>query len=209
MPDNNITYFKGGKLVLIGNGGHARSCREIINSFRDYSISLGGRINVGAIVNDSRKVADEEWRHLAAKYTGFVIGIGQIKDPQPRIGVYKKLKSLGARIVTLISPRAYVSPDVTIGEGTVIMPNATVNAGAIIGDCCIINTGAIIEHDAEIGDFCHISTGAIINGTTKIGNCTFVGSNATVFNNIEILPYSIVRAGQTERKGNVHSGSQL
>ena len=34
-------------LVMLGSGGHAKSCEDVVNSFKDYSISLGGRIEIG------------------------------------------------------------------------------------------------------------------------------------------------------------------
>jgi sugar O-acyltransferase (sialic acid O-acetyltransferase NeuD family) len=188
------------EICVIGNGGHARSCIDVIEQIKTYSVSFGGGIKVGHIVEDSRKLSDEDWDYLCREYSDFLIGIGQIKTPIPRITIYNELCERDATIVTIIAPDAYVSPYAYIGEGTVVLHNTVVNAGAKIGHCCIINTGAIIEHDAQVKAFCHVSTGAIVNGGAAVEYGSFVGSHATIFQDVNVPAYSIVGAGQCVRK---------
>lgn len=187
-------------LVMLGAGGHAKSCKDIINSFKDYSISLKGRIRIGFEVHDTRKLSPGSFESLAKNHDGFVLGVGQVHSPTQRIKIVAQVLSSGGHFATLISPYARVSPDAKIGKGVVIMPNASVNAGAEIGNYCIINTGAIIEHDAIIGSFCHISTGAVVNGDCKIGQRGFIGSNAVLLNQIEVCNDTTVGAGSVVTK---------
>jgi len=187
-------------LVMLGAGGHAKSCEDIVNSFRDYSISVGGRITIGYRIEDTRKMSKPSWKSLAKNYDGFILGVGQIHNPRARLEIVADIVASGGSVVTLISPYARVSPDAAIGKGTVIMPNATVNAGAKIGMCCIINTGAIIEHDAVIGPFCHIATGAVVNGDCHVEKCSFIGSNAVLLNQIKVCVSTTVGAGSVVTK---------
>ena len=182
-------------LVMLGNGGHAKSCRDIINSFHTYSISLGGRITIDYVVEDTRKITLGGWQSLVKNYDGFILGVGQIHSAQQRMDIVTEVRRQGGTIATLISPYARVSPDVHIGEGTVIMPNVSVNAGAHIGPYCIINTNAIIEHDAKVHSYCHIATGAVINGDCGVGKRSFVGSNAVLLNQMDICQDTTVGAG--------------
>jgi len=188
------------EICVIGNGGHARSCIDVIEQIKTYSVSFGGGIQVAEIIEDSRTLTKEDWDKLCEKYDNFLIGVGQIKTPEPRIRIWDELRNRDVAIVTIIAPDAYVSPYAEIGEGTIVLHNAVINAGVEIDAGCIINTGAIIDHDAHIQGFCHISTGAIINGNTHIGYCSFIGSNATIFQGVEIPPHSIIGAGQCVRK---------
>ena len=190
MPHNS----NGKGIVLIGDGGHARAVRDVIESLNGYSISLGGRVSVAWIVDDSREA---NWEAVALKYprNRYIIGVGQIKTAQPRVDIYTKMQEYGLVSGTLISPHAYVSPSAEIWPGTVIMHGAVVNTGAHVGKHCIINTNAVVEHDAYVSDFCHISTGAIVNGGAVVGKYSFVGSNAVVLNQIKLCPKVVLGAG--------------
>jgi len=187
-------------LVILGGGGHAKSCMDIIESFRDYSISLRGRIEVAVVVHDTRKLEDWQWKFYAEEYDGFVLGVGQIHTPALRMQIVNEIEAVNGNIVTLISPYARVSPRATIGTGTVVMPNAAINSGAVIGNHCIINTGAIVEHDSCIRDFCHIATGAVVNGDCRVSFRCFIGSNAVLLNQTRICPDITVGAGSVVTK---------
>ncbi|TLD41233.1 MAG: 4-amino-6-deoxy-N-Acetyl-D-hexosaminyl-(Lipid carrier) acetyltrasferase [Candidatus Jettenia ecosi] len=183
------------EIVLIGGGGHCKSCIEVIEAEDKFKI-------IG-IVDTKEKLrqkvlgyeviaCDEDLPKLVKEHKNFLIAIEQIKSPEKRIEKFEYLKSLGANFPVIISPLSHVSKHATIGEGTIIMHNVIVNAGTTIGKNCIINTGAIIEHDAVIGNRCHISTGAIINGGTKVKEGTFFGSNSMAKEYIEIGENSII-----------------
>lgn len=193
-------------LVLIGDGGHAHACLDLIESITSYSVSLGGKLFVEHVIPDTRKLMEEDWIKLAAEYKKFVLGIGQIHSPELRKKIVTKIKDRGGEFVTLISPYAKVSPNCKIGEGVVIMPNVSVNRYAIIDEFCILNTGCIIEHDATIGKFSHISTGAVVNGDCVIGSDCFVGSNAVLLNQIRIYCNSSIGAGSVVTKDIKSSG---
>ena len=193
-------------LVILGGGGHAKSCMDIIESFRDYSISLCGRIEIGTLVDDTRELEAWRWKFLAEEYDGFVLGVGQIHTPDLRVQIVKEIQAVNGKIVTLISPFARVSPRAVIQEGTVVMPGACINSGAVVGNYCIINTGAIVEHDAYVRDFCHIATGAVVNGDCRVSKRCFIGSNAVLLNQIKICPDTTVGAGSVVTKDIIEPG---
>jgi sugar O-acyltransferase (sialic acid O-acetyltransferase NeuD family) len=186
------------EIILVGGGGHCKSCIEVIEHEGRYKIF--GILDKETMVG--QKILDYEIKGTDALIEGFVkngfaflITIGQIKSAEPRKKIYTELTKLGADIATVISPRAHVSKYAKVGRGTIIMHNATVNAGASIGENNIVNTGSIIEHDVMVADHCHISTGAIINGNCRIGIGSFVGSSTTIINGVEIGERIIVGAG--------------
>ena len=121
---------------------------------------------------------EEDLFELAKSCQNFLITIGQIKSPEPRIRLFEHLKQLGMTLPIVVSPLAHVSRQAVLEEGTIIMHHALVNAGASVGRNCIINTKALIEHDAVIEDHCHISTAAVVNGAAKVQRYSFIGSNA-------------------------------
>jgi sugar O-acyltransferase (sialic acid O-acetyltransferase NeuD family) len=169
------------KILLIGAGGHARSCIDVLEEENQFEIA--GLIEKGeSISNESLGYpvigTDDDLKVLRQQYKNALITVGQIKIPKIRIKLYQLLKELDFTLPVIVSSQAYVSKHAQIGEGSIIMHGVIINANAKIGNNCIINNRALIEHDAVIGDHCHIATGAIINGEVSVGDETFIGSGA-------------------------------
>jgi len=109
--------------------------------------------------------------------------------------LFNKAKSSGFKIVPLIHPTAIISPNVTVGEGTVVMPNVVINSRSIIGTGVILNTSSIIEHENVIGDFVHISPNVALGGDVNIGELTHIGIGSSVIQCLNIGKNCIVGAG--------------
>ncbi len=186
------------KLILIGGGGHCKSCIDVIEKEDVFEIKgiLDIKEKVGQKVLGYLILGtDGQIERLAEEKCHFLITLGQLKSADLRENLYNKLKKIDAKIATIISPLAHVSKYAKIGEGSIIMHNAILNAGAVVGQNCIINTKALIEHDVKIGDNCHISTASVVNGEAIIGQKSFVGSNATIVNCAKVSENSFVKAG--------------
>ena len=170
-------------LLLIGAGGHARSCIDVIEQQGQYHIIglIGTATEVGNSCLGYPIIAtDNALQSWAERCTYAFLAVGHMTSPEKRIYLHRLGLRLGFIFPTLISPRAYVSPHATIGAGTIVMPGAIVNAAAKVGCNCIINSRALIEHDATVEDHSHISTVAIINGGARVGLGSFVGSGSIV-----------------------------
>lgn len=170
-------------LILVGAGGHAHACIDVIEQHGGYQIA--GLIGMPDEMHDHHLGypvigTDTDLPELAKIFPYALITIGQIKTPAHRTRLYHQVVAFGFQLPIIISPSAYVSRHATIGAGTIVMHGAIVNAGASVGENCIINTRALLEHDASVADHCHISTGAIINGNTVIGSGCFVGSGSFI-----------------------------
>lgn len=179
--------IKKSKLVIIGYGGHARSCIEAITSENKYEVI--GYIDKKKSLNDDNLeyFGDDSCLGNVKKFTDKAfICIGHIKSNEIRKTIYKNLKKLNFKLPTIVAATSYVSKESNLGEGTIVMHNVLVNTNVSIGINCIINSGSIIEHDTRIGDHNHISTSTIINGNVLIGDNNFIGSNSTVNDNLKI-----------------------
>ena len=190
-------------LLVVGDGGHARSCIDVVEQHGVYVIAgLVVKSETGLSKSCGYKIlgTDDQLQNLVAQYPNALIGLGQIKTPDARIKMYDTLKDFGYHLPTIISPRAYVSPQAKVGEGVIIMPGAVVNAGAQIGDNCVINTNAVIEHDSTVGMHCHISTGVLVNGSVQVGQGTFLGSGVIVMQGLSVGAYCVVGMGQSIRQ---------
>lgn len=196
-------------LILIGGGGHCKSCIEVIEA--------EGLFHIKGILDTSEKVgssvlgypligSDEDIPYLIKAGNYFLITLGQIKSAYPRKVLYNQLKSLGAQIATIISPKAIVSKHAIIGEGTIIMHAVNINADACIGFNNIINTGSNIEHDVVTGKHCHISTHAVLNGNCRLADEIFIGSGGILNNGVSIVEKVIIGAGSVIHKNITESG---
>lgn len=197
-------------IILIGGGGHCRSCIDVIEQENVYQVEgiLDNSLNKGELIDSYPVIGNDSLiEELISAQKSFLITVGQIKTARIRLNIYQNLLKLGAHMATIVSPKAYVSPRATIGNGSIIMHGACINAGATTGVNAIINTNALIEHDATIGDHCHLSTGSIVNGTCHIHDQVFIGSGAVIANNITITNKTVIGAGTVVIKNITNAGT--
>lgn len=177
------------QIILIGGGGHCKSCIDVIESLNEYEIvgivdtpSKYGHTILGYKIIGN----DDDLIELKTIYDYALVTVGQIKNANLRTKLFEKAKALGFKLPTIVAKTAYVSNNSIIDEGTIIMHKTFINASVKIGKNNIINTGAMVEHDCVIGDHNHISTNATLNGGVIVGNQCFIGSNSTVKNGVSI-----------------------
>ena len=190
------------KLILIGAGGHAHACIDVIEQHGRYQIA--GLVGMPDEMHTRHLgypviASDGDLPLLAKEYQYAFIAVGQIRSPESRIRLYQQAVELGFQLPVIIAPAAHVSCHATIGAGTIVMHGAIVNAGARVGNNCIINTRALMEHDVTVADHCHISTGAIVNGDVDIGAGSFVGSGSVIKEGVTLGQRSVVGMGLSVR----------
>jgi sugar O-acyltransferase (sialic acid O-acetyltransferase NeuD family) len=184
------------QLVLIGGGGHCKSCIEVLitTGYKVYGI-LEKNTAIRNILDIPVVGDDDNLGALAARDFNFLITIGQLRNVSPRVSVYEKIKSLGGKLATVMAASAQVSRYAKTGEGTIVMQQAIINAEAVVGKNCIINNKSLVEHDCRVGDHVHISTGAILNGGCVVGDRVFIGSSSVLAQGIQIASDVVIGAG--------------
>ncbi len=194
-------------ILIIGAGGHAHSCVEVIEKSRNFFIA--GFISKNHFVND--KIFDytvlsnkDNFEIFFPKIKNVAICLGQIKSSRKREILFKKLKKIGFNFPVFYPKSSYVSKTAKIDEGTIIMNKCVVNSKAKIGKCCIINTSSVIEHDVNIENFCHISTSVTINGGCTIGEKSFIGSGSILRDNIKLKKNTFIKMKSSVKKSNTN-----
>ncbi len=186
------------KIIIIGSGGHALSCIEIIENNSDYKIIgiIDNEKKIGSLVFGYKIIGnDNDLKEIYNECKNAFIGIGQIKTHKVRLKIYDNLKKIGYQLPTIIAKNSYVSKRSEIGEGSIIMNNVFINANCKIGNNCIINNNALIEHECQIFDNCHISTNVTLNGNVKINDNCFIGSCSVFKNGYELKTNQIIPFG--------------
>lgn len=189
-------------LIIAGAGGHGVSVLDAALSagsfdvlgFLDDWLPEGSRVLNFPVLGRVNRVTD-----FVSENIGFVVGLGQIKSPDQRVALYKRITQSGGKMATILASTAYVSPYASIGPGSAVLHGAVVNARAVIGENCIINSMALVEHDATVGAHSHVATGARINGGAAIGQESFIGSGAIVIQESSVPHNSVITAGAVIR----------
>lgn len=189
-------------LILIGAGGHARACIDVIEQQGQYQIVglVGLQEELHSQHLGYEVIASDAALAQLAKSTPYaLITTGQIQTAKLRMRLYQQATQCGFQMPVIVAPTAYVSQHAILGAGSVVMHGAIVNAGAKVGNNCIINSRALIEHDTTVEDHCHISTGAILNGGVCVGGGSFIGSGCVVKEGLSIGKDCLVGIGLTVR----------
>ncbi len=194
------------KICVIGTGGHAVSCIDLIESTKKFKIiGVISKKNEKGINNKFLKDyniigSDDDYKKILKLCNNLVLGISFYKNLYLREKLINKFKKIGFNFPTVCSPRSYVSKNVKIGEGTQIFHGVTINKNSRVGNNCIINSHSLIEHDVTLGNNTQISTGVIINGGCNINKNSFIGSGSVLRENLSIKEKTFIKMGSIIKK---------
>src|SRR5690242_20075637 len=116
-------------LVVVGAGGHARACVDVIEAQARFRISgLVGLASErgGDVLGYPVFATDDDLERLLGTHRFALVGIGQIGAPGKRVAAYLRLLQLGFELPVIASPRAHVSRHASVGPGTIVMHGAVV-----------------------------------------------------------------------------------
>jgi sugar O-acyltransferase (sialic acid O-acetyltransferase NeuD family) len=186
------------KIILIGGGGHALSCIDVIEHEKKFKIVgiVDDKLKKEKILNYKVIGGDTDLKKIKKNVDYAFITVGQIGLSNKRRNIFNKLKKLGFKIPIIISPKSMLSKNVKINEGTIIHHGVAVNSGVTVGKNCIINTNCLLEHGVKVGDHTHIATSVVINGDVRVGSSSFIGSGAIIRNSLNIGSKAFIPMGK-------------
>lgn len=194
-------------VTIIGCGGHARSVIDILTDvFIDIKIELYDEnaleneyifeeFNGGYCVCPLTDNTILSNRHV-------FIAVGDNRKRKEWVHMFNG----GNNMISIVSPRAYVSKFSKIGVGNFIADATHIGPSSRIGNYCIINSCSVVEHEVIIGDFTHVSVNSTVCGRCKIGNNVFIGAGAVVKDKISICDDVIVGANAVVVKDIIQPG---
>lgn len=163
------------KLLIVGAGVYGLVAKEIAESM--------GCFEKISFVDDSAKETPNgipvcggfaDLNTLSAEYGNVIVAIG---NPDVRLNLLRRIEEqTTCRIVTLVSPHAYISPTAQIAKGSIIEPMAVVHTGCVIASGCIVSAGAVVNHCSMLCDGVHIDCNATVAGYTLVPKGTKVCS---------------------------------
>jgi UDP-3-O-[3-hydroxymyristoyl] glucosamine N-acyltransferase len=135
-------------------------------------------------IDDEQKVTPNGFRvigtmdnigDLGVEYSNIIVAVN---NPAIRLSLLKRIeRETFYRIVTLISPKSYISPIVDIGKGCIIEPMAVIKADCVISFGCIVSTGAVVKDTTFCCEGVNIGNNAIIEGKCIVPVGTQIGDN--------------------------------
>jgi len=186
--------MSSGRLAIVGAGGHGRVVADAAMSGSWRNVVFFDDRHPGLTMTGEWPVegTGPDLLQNFADFDGVMIGIG---NNAARIALFRTLSGLGAPLVTVVHPRACVSPRAFLGIGCMVSAGAVINIGAEIGAASIINTGATVDHDCQIAEGVHIAPGANLSGDVTVGSRSWIGVGATVRQGITIGSDVTIGAG--------------
>lgn len=163
------------KLLILGAGNCGMSAMEIAKST--------GCFEKISFLDDNSKVSPDgsevldcivNFKKYAAEYSNIFVALG---NAEVKLNLLQEIEATNSyRIVTLISPNAYISPTAQVMQGSIVEPMAVVNTCSVIGRGCIIGAGSVVNHCSMCGDGVHLECNATVADNAVVPAGTFVDS---------------------------------
>ncbi len=99
------------------------------------------------------------------------------------------------RFETVIHPRAYVSPQSSVGRGSVILGGTMVGVDVRIGNWVTLLQNVTLSHDDVVEDCCIVTCGATCSGRVQIGYNCFIGTNVAIVDGARVGRRCLIGAG--------------
>ena len=191
-------------LIIIGCGETACLADEYFSADTDYKI-IAFAVSRAYRKEDSfrnRPVVDfEDMENIypPADYDVFVaMGSGALNSA--RTQMYLAAKAKGYSFASYISPKAFIWPNVTIGENCFILEDNTLQPFTSVGNNVFMWSGNHLGHRSVIQNNCFISSHVVISGFCEIGENTFIGVNACIADHVKIGRDNFIAMGSVVGK---------
>ncbi len=174
-----------------GNGLEALDCigdKYEFLGFIDDTPEKQGKNQFGHAIYPRTKLSE-------FKDTKIIAVPGSPSSYKIRDKIISDLNLTKERFISLIHPKASVSPLAKIGSNCLIMAGVVITSNAVIGDHVCILPNTVIHHDAVIGDYTLIGSNVSIAGSVEIQNNCYVGSGTRIINNVLIGKNSLIGLG--------------
>ena len=164
-------YSRGERVIMVGAGSLSREIRawfpELnITAYLDSYVEEFTDSDLPAVIGKPETYEPRP---------GDVF-VCAIMNPAKRMAVTRRLKSHGARFLTLVHATARIAPGSTLGEGCILMPYVLVDVNAHLGAHVTLYFHASVGHDTVINDCCIIFSNAAVGSRCVLGNGAVVST---------------------------------
>jgi sugar O-acyltransferase (sialic acid O-acetyltransferase NeuD family) len=181
---------KSKKLFIVGDSAFAQVAYECFTHDSDYEVA-GFAVESAYVRNKElfglpifafEQIED----YFRPGEVDFFAALVYTQLNRLRTRLYESAKAKGYRAASYISSRAFVWPNVELGEHCFIFEDNTIQPFVRIGNNVVLWSGNHVGHHSVIQDHCFIASHVVISGFCNIGPSTFIGVNATLANNVTL-----------------------
>src|SRR5262245_48485273 len=178
------------KLILVGDGAFAEVAYEYFTADTPYEV-VAFAVEQAYLKRDrlfGLPVVPFEAleRHYPPAGHHFFAALVYTQLNRLRARLYREAKAKGYTPASYVSPRAFVWPNVRLGEHCFIFEGNVVQPFVTIGDDVVLWSGNHIGHHSRIGDHCFISSHVVVSGFCDVGPHCFFGVNSTLGDNVTV-----------------------
>lgn len=182
-------------LLILGAGGHGKSVAEaallrgewesvlfLDDAWPELTEALSCKV-VGKVADIGK---------VAARCQGAIAAVGNNAVREQWINL---IEQSGIELVSVVHPKAWISPAASVGIGSAVMAGAVVGTVSQVGKGAIINANATVDHDVQMGDLSHIGVGVQLAGGVKIGARAWLQAGACCGYNVQVAEGELVLPG--------------
>lgn len=172
------------KIIVIGNGGHAKEVYTLIKSLSLENKLIGFSIPENLINQEfflNKPIIPIS--KINKEIHKVTVAVG---DPNLRREIVENELPKDLEYINLIASQSYIGSDNNIGKGVIIMPFCHITTNINIGDHSHLYSGTSIGHDSQLGNFFSSGAGVSISGNNKIGESVYFGNNSSIKQGLEV-----------------------
>jgi sugar O-acyltransferase (sialic acid O-acetyltransferase NeuD family) len=178
------------ELVIVGDSLFAEIAHEYFEYDSPYEV-VAFSVESGFRVRDRLRGLpvlpfEQIERELDPSRHSLFVAITYGRLNRVRTRLLDQATTKGFRPASYVSSRAFVWPNVRIGEHCFIFEDNTLQPFVTIGRNCVLWSGNHVGHHSTVGDNVFVASHAVISGSVQIGDNCFVGVNATIVNDVSV-----------------------
>lgn len=108
---------------------------------------------------------------------------------------YEAAKKMGYHLISYVSSKATIWPDLDIGDNCFIFEGNNIQPYVKIGNNCVLWSGNHIGHHTVIKDHVFVTSHVVISGACTIDDHAFFGVNATIRDETHIAEATLIGMG--------------
>jgi sugar O-acyltransferase (sialic acid O-acetyltransferase NeuD family) len=186
-------------IVLFGTGHVAAVVRFILeqeSAYRVVALTADAGGQAGPAAADLEVVPFES---VAERFPpashGMLVAVGYSRMNAVRQALCQRARAKGYELVSHVSPRASVWPDLRVGDNTIVMDGATLGPFVTIGEGCLLWPRVYVGHGSRVGDYCYLAANAAISGLSSVGSRCVLGPGCIVRDGVSVGEACVVGVG--------------